>query len=80
MNSLNLIGSSLRTVLLAGATALLLSACSDSSSGDDAPPSSGNAGSGSEQVPIVTPPATGSLGEQGTDKQPTPNSQLDCAP
>lgn len=72
----------MRLALLAGATALLLGACSSGSSDTDANASTGNAGSGSEQVPIVTPPATGSLGEQGTDtgKQPTPNSQLDCAP
>lgn len=74
----------LRTVrhaLLAGMTAVLLSACSSENSSDsEAPPSTGS--SGSEQVPIVTPPATGSQGEQGTDlgTPPTPNSQLDCAP
>lgn len=78
MNSLTLLARSMRTLALASVTALLLSACSDGSSGPPSPAS--DAGSSSEQVPIVTPPASGSLGEQGTDKPATPNSQLDCAP
>ncbi|MDH4867915.1 hypothetical protein SBO82_13170 [Alcaligenes nematophilus] len=78
MTSLTLLARLMRTLALTSVTALLLSACSDGSSGNPSPAS--DTGSGSEQVPIVTPPASGSLGEQGTNKPATPNSQLDCAP